>query len=478
MAALGTVIDLCNASSLNVQWGPFLGGGATLTEDASGITFNYPASSTSSTDADISTATGTFASQTCFMRVKQVPSAATSADFELRIQTDGSNWFRWVYEGGTLFAQRKKAGTLATVFSVAYSAATHQYWRISEAGGTVTWYTGVEANGIITWTSQGTFVHGMTITTMLILVAATCFQAETNPGVAQISNFNIVPPVPGNWQVSYPSQYHRQALKRHLIDDIFNATAPNLVENITLDKWVPSLPDILFRKKDRPLLYPANQLDPNPPAPAEVITPDKWIGSYPDYLYRNRSWRPTYQWFIDYKPEVVASLGWRGYQPDLVWRDKPRFQDYPSIFQWEPDPLDELGWRGYQPDYINRVKPRLIRYPSQFEPIEEGAGIIWHRAPLVTYPDYIWRNKSRRHIVPAEYRWYDLIFQYCDPLTNWTPVTEPTNNWTPNDPGGAIAFTPNSVVTTGWVANDPGGAVVFVPVDEPVTRWDPLCKNN
>lgn len=193
MAALSTLQDPFNAGSLNAGlWTQFTGGSATMTYAASGAQVNYPSSSTSSTDGDISSnttydLTGSFA----YLQVLTVPSAATSADAEMRLKFDASNnWFRWVYEGGTLFAQYRKAAANTTVTSFAYNSSTHKWWRIIEAGGTASWDTSTDG---VSWTNRGTFVHGMTITSTTVLIAGTCFQNESTPGTYKWNNLNIIP---------------------------------------------------------------------------------------------------------------------------------------------------------------------------------------------------------------------------------------------------------------------------------------------
>jgi hypothetical protein len=191
MALLQTLYDNFNDNSLNAQWSEFEGGSATVNETNRRLEINYPASSTSSTDGDIASnssfdLTGSYG----FVQVSEVPSSATSANAELRIYTDSSNWFRWIYEGGTLFAQRRKAGASATITSFTYSATTHKFWRIRESAGVI--YYDTSADGL-TWTNQGTYTHGMTITAMHVLIAGTCFQNETNPGRFIVDNFNVIP---------------------------------------------------------------------------------------------------------------------------------------------------------------------------------------------------------------------------------------------------------------------------------------------
>lgn len=192
MAKISTLQDLFDQTSLNTGlWTQFTAGSATFTYASSGAQVNYPASSTSSTDGDLSSnTTYDLTASSIFIHVITVPSAATSADAEIRIKQDATNWYRWVYEGGTLFAQKQIVGVTATIFSVAYNSSTHAYWRISESGGTITWSTSTDG---ISFTSRGTFINTLTLTAMSVLIAALCFQNESNPGVYKWNNVNILP---------------------------------------------------------------------------------------------------------------------------------------------------------------------------------------------------------------------------------------------------------------------------------------------
>lgn len=191
MAKFDTLTDYFQATSLNTGlWSQFTGGSATFTYATSGAQVNYPASSTSSTDGDLSSLTTyDLTASYVYLNVKTVPSAATSADAFLRVAQNSTNWYRWVYEGGTLFAQKQIAGVTVSVFSVAYNASTHAWWRIIEAGGTISWDTSVDGSS---WTNRATFLNTLTLTAMTALIAGVCFQNETNPGIFKWSNFNIL----------------------------------------------------------------------------------------------------------------------------------------------------------------------------------------------------------------------------------------------------------------------------------------------
>lgn len=191
MAAISTLIDAFNLTSLQTGlWTQFTGGSATMGYTGNGVVMSYPESCTSSTDGDIaSNTTYDLTGSSIYLQVLQVPRSGTSADAEFRLKVDASNFYRFVYEGGTLFFQKQIATVTATVASIAYNSISHAFWRLRESGGTVFWDTspdGLEGN----WTNQTTFINVLTITSLTVLIAGTCFQVETGPGQFIFKNLN------------------------------------------------------------------------------------------------------------------------------------------------------------------------------------------------------------------------------------------------------------------------------------------------
>lgn len=191
---LETLIDAFDTNNFSSNWVSFVFGGATLQLNNKRVEITYPAASTSITDGDISSVHSYDLTESyAFFQVQTVPNPGTNADAELRICTTGitfDNFFRWVYEAGTLYAQYMKAGNKVTVNSFAYDSGLHRWWKISEHNGVITWATSPDGK---TYTTQGTFTHGMVITSSQILLAGICFQNETSPGAFYFDNCNIVP---------------------------------------------------------------------------------------------------------------------------------------------------------------------------------------------------------------------------------------------------------------------------------------------
>lgn len=193
MALLQTLQDPFNQVTLNgTVWTQFTAGSATMSYDATGAKITYPASSTSSTDGDITSVsafdlTGSFA----YMQILNTLTG-TSNDSNLTLRSpDSSNLYQWQLEGGSLFAERIKAGVQTNIGSVIFSAVTHKYWRISNlVGTTISWDTSTDG---VTWTPRFTFTNNLTITAVKINIAALSFGVDASAGNFKFNNFNIIP---------------------------------------------------------------------------------------------------------------------------------------------------------------------------------------------------------------------------------------------------------------------------------------------
>jgi hypothetical protein len=191
MAKIETLIDPFNQSSLNTGlWTESLAGGATTTYGATGAQVNFPASTTSSTDGHI-TSNNTYDLTGSSVSVHVIASPSTgSTSSLLQVMTDANNYFWWIKQGTGFYAQRMKAGVGGSVINIGYNSVTHAWWKISESGGTITWWTSPDG---VTWTSQATYVHGMTITAMNVRFQGSTFAIVSNPGIFKWNNLNIAP---------------------------------------------------------------------------------------------------------------------------------------------------------------------------------------------------------------------------------------------------------------------------------------------
>jgi hypothetical protein len=112
------------------------------------------------------------------------------------IQLDSGNTLDWVYGSGVLYAQYNVAGVKTTATSFNYSPATHAWWRIREASGTVYWDTSPDG---INWTNQASALQSNLFALAAITVgmrAETYGTGNPTPGTARYARFNGSPNPP------------------------------------------------------------------------------------------------------------------------------------------------------------------------------------------------------------------------------------------------------------------------------------------
>ena len=190
MALIETLVDPFNQATLNTGlWSQFTAGSATFTYGATGAQVNFPATSSSSTDGDITSVssydlTGSYV----YMQVLNTLSG-TNNDCNLTLLSPNtSNAYQWQLEAGTLYAQRIKTGTQTNAFSIAYNATTMKWLRIANLSGTnITWDTSPDG---VTWTNRLTFTNNLTITAVKVNIAAVSFGIDSSAGNFKWNNFN------------------------------------------------------------------------------------------------------------------------------------------------------------------------------------------------------------------------------------------------------------------------------------------------
>lgn len=197
------LLDYFNQTTLNTAlWTQTTGGSATMSYDSTGATVNFPASSTSSTIGQLQSASYNLTGGFAELQVLAVPLSSTTANGELRLQIDINNYIRWVYEQGTLYAQRRVSGTVTTVTSFAYNSTTHKYWRIRESGGTTFWETSENGD---TWTIRGSLANPIAVTSLSVFIVGSAYQAVSNAGTFKFNRFNVST-FPSGAQVGYTVQ--------------------------------------------------------------------------------------------------------------------------------------------------------------------------------------------------------------------------------------------------------------------------------
>lgn len=179
------------------KWTDNAAGGGSVSYSAGTVRFNFPNPTSGATLAN-KTSVNTYDLTESYIKIKPSGIAGStkySTHEFFRIFTDANNYFEFdvTGSGNTLKCNRKKAGSAATVYSVAYNSTNHAYWRIRESEGVVYW--DVSANGI-DWNNIASYTHGMTITAMYVLVGyySTSADYSLNFHPFIVDDFNLVAP--------------------------------------------------------------------------------------------------------------------------------------------------------------------------------------------------------------------------------------------------------------------------------------------
>jgi hypothetical protein len=159
-----------------------------MTYDSAGAAVVYPASTTASTDGDLSSVasydlTGSYA----LMRI--VSTSGTGTDNFLRLGS-GANWLRIIKEDSILYFQQLVAGAQTNVASVTFNATTHACWRIRESAGTTYWETSQDG---MTWNVNFSAANPIAVTSLPVVIAGVAYTTATSPGTFKFNNFNVTP---------------------------------------------------------------------------------------------------------------------------------------------------------------------------------------------------------------------------------------------------------------------------------------------
>lgn len=191
MALLSALKDSFVAPVLNTgNWTQFTGGSATMSY-GNGASTIYPATTSSSTDGDLSSV-GTFdmTSSGAFLNVTSVPgTTGANSDASFRIKKATTDYLQIQVENGTIFAQKVVASAQTNIASTTYNPITHAWWQMRESGGTTFWE--VSSDGL-SWLNLCTpQSNPITVTAMTVLIAGTSFGVDTSPRPFTFRYFNM-----------------------------------------------------------------------------------------------------------------------------------------------------------------------------------------------------------------------------------------------------------------------------------------------
>lgn len=195
--SMASLQDPFHATTLEPnRWTLFTAGGATYTTSPTGAGTVYPASTTSSTDGDISSVnvydlTGSYA----FVRiVSPISLNASSSDTTFALRINGSNSLQFQIEGGLIYAQQIVGGSQTNLRNAPYTNFKFAWLRIREQSGTIFWETSQDSpSGPSGWSTFYSTPNPIVVTSLTVLLAGTSFGVDTSPGTFLYDNFNTLP---------------------------------------------------------------------------------------------------------------------------------------------------------------------------------------------------------------------------------------------------------------------------------------------
>jgi hypothetical protein len=121
---------------------------------------------------------------------------AATAYYDLRL--DNNNYLRWRQVSNVITARKVVGGVDTQLFTAAWSAATYKYLRISESGGTITFWSSTDG---VTWTSRATIVGlPFAVGDLFVWMGALCGNVAS-PGAFTIEDVNLIlPALTTNWR--------------------------------------------------------------------------------------------------------------------------------------------------------------------------------------------------------------------------------------------------------------------------------------
>jgi hypothetical protein len=193
MARLHTLQDPFNNSSLTGSlWTQFTGGSATMGYSSSGGQTNFPATTSSSTDGDLSTPiTYDLTNSYFLLNILAIPATgATTSSGIIRLQITSANFLSFRFQVGNIVAMKRVASADTDLFTAAWSSSTHAWVRIREVNGSIFWDTSSDG---ITWTNRWSEVTPIAITGLTVVLGGLSSGVDSSPGSFQWKFCNVPP---------------------------------------------------------------------------------------------------------------------------------------------------------------------------------------------------------------------------------------------------------------------------------------------
>ena len=132
-----------------------------------------------------------------YVELVKAPESNTTAFAMFTVGTDVNNYYRLYVSGGTLFGEKKIAGTKSPLFSISYDLTNHRFLRIRHDAttGNVTLDTAPGSSGVPgTWVQRYTETWNTSISTSAIIFevkGGTSVEQANAPGKVIFDNFEV-----------------------------------------------------------------------------------------------------------------------------------------------------------------------------------------------------------------------------------------------------------------------------------------------
>lgn len=166
-------------------------GSATVAETGGQSRFTLPSSTAGTHIARYTSRAGyDLTGASFFVNVNTMVATGVAATAFFQLYLSATNTLQWIQLSGTLYARTIIGGVSVDRYTVAWSAATYKYLRISESAGTITWWS--STNGT-SWTSRATLANPFAVTDLFVDFGATCGNVAS-PGSFRLDDVNLVLP--------------------------------------------------------------------------------------------------------------------------------------------------------------------------------------------------------------------------------------------------------------------------------------------
>lgn len=191
-SAFSTLTDNFDDNSINATtWGTYQPGTSTVTETSQQIQF-APQASTVDTQA-LLYSNASYDLTNDSVRANFIQGCSGSIDNVMFLYLDANNAVKFIWNGGTLYADKVVAGVETTPASASVTLGANTWIRFREASGTLYWE--YSTNNQSSWTTLYSVADPFSMTTLQLNLQAYEWGSTASPGTMIFDNVNYTPSV-------------------------------------------------------------------------------------------------------------------------------------------------------------------------------------------------------------------------------------------------------------------------------------------